>query len=116
MASPAATDLDFVFSALADPTRRAIIERLLSAGELTAGEIARPFRISSPAISRHLRVLEQAGIIERRIDRQWRYVRIQPKALALADTWFAERRRHWTGALDRLETGVADQTSKEKKS
>ena len=90
----AARDLGAVFSALANPTRRAIVERLLPAGELSAGEIAQPFRISGSAISRHLRVLEEAGIIERRIDRQWRYVHIQPEALALAETWFAEQRWH----------------------
>ena len=87
-----ARDLDAVFSALANATRRAIIERLLPAGELSAGEIARPFRMTSSAISRHLRVLEAAGIIERRIDRQWRYIHIQPEALALAETWLAAQR------------------------
>jgi len=90
----AARDLDAVLSALANPTRRAIVERLLSADELSAGEIARPFRMTSSAISRHLRVLEEAGIIERRIDRQWRYVHIRAEALALAESWFAERRWH----------------------
>ena len=90
----AARNLDAVFSALANATRRAIVERLLPAGELSAGEIAQPFRMTSSAISRHLRVLEAAGIIERRIDRQWRYVQIQLEALALAETWFAEQRRH----------------------
>ncbi len=87
-------NLDAVFSALANPTRRAIVERLLPAGELSAGEIAQPFRMTSSAISRHLRVLEEAGIIERRIDRQWRYIHIQPEALALAESWLAERRSH----------------------
>jgi len=98
MTTPAC-NLDVVFSALADANRRAIVERLLTAGELSASEIARPFRISSPAISRHLRVLEDAGIIERRVDRQWRYIRIQPRALTLAKTWLAQattppERRH----------------------
>jgi DNA-binding transcriptional ArsR family regulator len=87
-------DLDAVFSALANPTRRAIVERLVPAGELSAGDIAQPFRMTGSAISRHLRILEQAGIIERRIDRQWRYVHIQPQALALVETWLAEQRRH----------------------
>jgi len=87
-----AKDLDAVFFALANPTRRAIVERLLSAGELNAGEIAQPFRMSNSAISRHLRVLEEAGIIERRIERQWRYVHIRREALALAETWFAVQR------------------------
>jgi len=89
MATPAC-NLDVVFSALADASRRAIVERLLTAGELSASEIARPFGMSSPAISRHLRVLEEAGIIERRVDRQWRYFRIQTKALTMANTWLAE--------------------------
>jgi DNA-binding transcriptional ArsR family regulator len=88
----AAGNLDAVFSALANPTRRAIVERLLPAGELSAGEIAQPFRMTSSAISRHLRVLEEAGIIERRIERQWRYIHIQPEALALAESWLAEQR------------------------
>lgn len=88
----ASKNLGAVFSALANPTRRAIVERLLSAGELNAGEVAQPFRMTGSAISRHLRVLEKAGIIERRIDRQWRYVHIQAGALALAQTWFAEQR------------------------
>ena len=79
------------------------MERLLPAGELSAGEIAQPLRMTSSAISRHLRVLEDAGIIERRIDRQWRYVRIQPKALVLAETWLAEQRGQWAGALEYLE-------------
>ena len=90
----AAKDLDAVFSALANPTRRAIVERLLRAVELSAGEIAQPFRMTSSAISRHLRVLEGAGINERRVERQWRYVHIQPEALALAESWLAKQRLH----------------------
>ena len=98
--SPA--ELDTVFAALADQTRRAIVERLLAEGELSVGEIARPFSVSAPAVTRHLQVLEQAGIVERRIDRQWRFVRIKPDALLPAETWLAAQREHWTGALDRL--------------
>src|SRR5258708_15256932 len=70
--------LPTVFGALADPTRLAIVERLLREGERSAGEIAAPFAISKPAISKHLRVLEDAGLIERRIDRQWRRRRGPP--------------------------------------
>jgi DNA-binding transcriptional ArsR family regulator len=73
--------LDAVFAALADPTRRAIVERLLERGEQSVGDLSRPFAITAPAISRHLRVLEQAGLIERRIEKQWRYVRVSPSAL-----------------------------------
>jgi len=93
MATPTAQDLDTVFSALADPTRRAIVNRLLTAGELSVGEIARPFRLSSPAVSRHLHVLGAAGIVERRVDRQWRYVRIRLQPLALAEAWLVEQRQ-----------------------
>jgi DNA-binding transcriptional ArsR family regulator len=116
VASLASRNLDAVFAALSDPTRRAIVERLLTDGELNVGEIARPFQLSTPAVSRHLRVLEEAGLVERRIERQWRFVRIQPKALALAEDWLVQQRRHWIGALDRLEAMIAAQTPKEKKS
>ena len=116
MARIASGELDTVFAALADPTRRAIVQRLLAEGELSVGDIARPFKVSTPAVSRHLRVLEDAGIIGRRIERQWRFVRIQPKALALAETWLAEQRQLWTGALDRLEAVIAARTPKDSKS
>jgi DNA-binding transcriptional ArsR family regulator len=116
MAPPRPDRLDAVLAALADPTRRAIVERLLARGELTVGDIAEPFKISSPAISRHLRVLEGAGLIERRVERQWRIVRARPDALASVDTWLARQRHHWNDALDRLEAVVAAQTPKRRKS
>ena len=108
--------LDSVFAALADPTRRAIIERLLAAGELSVGEVAARFSISTPAISRHLQVLERAGIIERRVERQWRYVRLRPDALAPVENWLSRQRRHWNAALDRLEALAARETPKGRKS
>jgi DNA-binding transcriptional ArsR family regulator len=108
--------LDRQFAALSDSTRRAIIERLRVAGELSVGDVAAPFPISSPAISRHLQVLEQAGLIERRVERQWRFVRLCPDALASVDSWLSRQRRHWTSALDRLEAVAAAQTPKRKKS
>src|ERR1700704_6721169 len=95
--------LDSLFAALADPTRRAIVERLLAAGELSVGDVAAPFAISGPAITRHLQVLERAGLIERRIERQWRFVRVRANALAPMESWLSRQRRHWTAALDRLE-------------
>jgi DNA-binding transcriptional ArsR family regulator len=79
---PASPALDTVLAALADPTRRAIVERLLARGELTVGDIGGRFEISAPAISRHLRVLERAGLIERRSERQWRNVRVPRRAQA----------------------------------
>lgn len=92
-----------VFGALADPTRLAIVERLLAEGERSAGDIAQPFAISKPAISRHLRVLEDAGLIERRVERQWRMVRVRPEALRAVDDWVTHYRAFWNEALDRLE-------------
>ena len=108
--------LDDVFAALADPTRRAIVERLLAAGELSVGEVASPFAITAPAITRHLQVLERAGLIERRVEQQWRLVRVRADALAPVESWLARQRRHWTAALDRLEALAAAETPKRRKS
>jgi len=113
---PESQNLDHIFGALADPTRRAIVERLLARGEMTVGDIAAPFAISTPAISRHLQVLEQAGLVERRVERQWRIIRIRPAALAPVESWLARQRRHWDAALDRLEAVAAAQTPKRRKS
>ena len=108
--------LDDVFAALADPTRRAIVERLLASGELSVGDVAAPFAISGPAITRHLQVLERAGLIERRVERQWRFVRVRADALTPVESWLSRQRRHWTAALDRLEALAAAQTPKRSKS
>jgi DNA-binding transcriptional ArsR family regulator len=111
MATPQAPRLDGVLAALADPTRRKIVERLLA-----AGDVAAPFAISTQAISRHLQVLERAGLIERRIEKQWRYVRMRSDALDPVESWLSRQRRYWTAALDRLETTAAAQTPKRRKS
>jgi len=111
-----APNLDSVFAALADPTRRAIVERLLAKGEQSVGDLSRPFAISAPAISRHLRVLEEAGLIERRVERQWRYVRVAPTALAPVQTWLARQQRHWEAAFDRMEAVAAARMPRRKKS
>jgi DNA-binding transcriptional ArsR family regulator len=116
MAAMHARRLDGVLAALADPTRRAIVERLLGDGELNVGDVAAPFAISTQAISRHLQVLERAGLIERRVERQWRYVRMRAEALEPVETWLSRQRRYWTAALDRLETVAAAQTQKRRKS
>jgi DNA-binding transcriptional ArsR family regulator len=108
--------LDGVLAALADGTRRGIVERLLAKGELSVGELGEPFDISGPAISRHLRVLEEAGLIERRIDRQWRKVKARPAALAPMESWLTRQRRHWDAALDRLESAISADTPKRRKS
>ena len=116
MAAAPGPQLDDLFAALADPTRRAIVERLLAGGELSVGDVAAPFAISTPAISRHLQVLERAGLIERRTERQWRYVRVRAEALTPVESWLSRQRRHWTAALDRLEALAAAQTPKRRKS
>jgi DNA-binding transcriptional ArsR family regulator len=108
--------LDAAFSALADPTRRAIIERLGARGEMPVGDIARPFRISAPAISRHLNVLEKAGLIERRIDGQRRLIRARADALKPVEGWLAQQHRHWSSAFDRLEAALAAETPRKRKS
>lgn len=107
------TALPSVFGALADPTRLAIVERLLSEGERTAGEIAKPFPMSKPAISKHLRILEDVGLIERRVDRQWRVCRIRPEGIKTIDDWMNRYRSFWQSSFDRLEKLIETQTTKE---
>lgn len=104
-----AQQLDTIFAALADPTRRAILSRL-AAGEAQVSAIAAPFQISAPAISRHLKVLEDAGLVSRRVDRQRRIISLNPEALRLASRWVDQYRRFWEGSLARLETMLAEQT------
>ncbi len=94
--------LSATFAALADPTRRAIIARL-AMGETTVSELARPFDMSGPAISKHLKVLENAGLITRGREAQWRPCRIEPKALKTVDDWLERYRQFWEERLDRLE-------------
>ncbi|ADJ44292.1 ArsR family transcriptional regulator [Amycolatopsis mediterranei S699] len=94
--------LSRTFSALADPTRRAILARL-SAGEATVNELAEPFPMSLPAVSRHLKVLEEAGLITRGRTRQWRPCRLEAKPLEGVADWVATYRRFWDGGFDRLE-------------
>jgi DNA-binding transcriptional ArsR family regulator len=93
--------LDRTFAALADPTRRAILARLVE-GERTVNELAAPFAISLPAISRHLKVLERAALISRIRDRQHRRCRLNPRALDQAAGWLADQRRFWDESFDRL--------------
>ena len=94
--------LSQTFSALADPTRRAIVLRL-AAGDATVGELAKPFAISGPAVSRHLRVLEDARLIERRVDARWRVCSLRRDRLAEAERWINETRLFWERGFDRLE-------------
>jgi DNA-binding transcriptional ArsR family regulator len=98
-----ATDpLTATFAALADPTRRAILERLAE-GEATVNELAEPFAISLPAISRHLKVLEHAGLISRSRSAQWRPCRLEPGPLEEVADWVSTYKRVWEGRFDRLD-------------
>lgn len=99
---PGAKTLDATFAALADPTRRAILARLAQ-GEASVMELAEPFAISQPAISKHLKVLEQAGLISRGRDAQRRPCRIEPAALAQASGWLESYRRLWEDNFQRLD-------------
>ena len=105
MPAPRVRHLDRTFAALADPTRRAILARL-ARGEAAVGELAKPFAISLPAISRHLRVLEEARLIERRVSAQWRVCRLRAAPLESAAGWFDDYRRFWEESLDRLAEAV----------
>jgi len=95
-------NLDAVFAALADPTRRAILSRL-AAGEASVNEIAAPFAISQPAVSRHLKVLERAGLIEREVDRQRRPARLKAEPMAAAVSWLEQFRQFWSSSFDQLD-------------
>src|SRR5882724_2007630 len=94
--------LDTTFAALADPTRRAILARLAS-GEASVTELAKPFAMTQPAISKHLRVLERAGLISRQRDAQRRPSRLQARRLAEADEWLEGYRRFWETSFNRLD-------------
>jgi DNA-binding transcriptional ArsR family regulator len=102
-----AQNLDTIFSALADPTRRAILLRL-TLGEATVTELAEPFDISLPAISKHLKVLERAGLITRGKEAQFRPCRLETEHLKLAFEWLEQYHRHWEESFDRLDELLAE--------
>ena len=93
--------LSATFAALADPTRRAILARLAQ-GEASVGELARPFDMSGPAVTKHLKVLENAGLISRGREGQSRPARLEPEALRVVTEWLEHYRRHWEHSFDRL--------------
>lgn len=97
----AADHLSATFSALADPTRRAILARL-SLGEISVTELAQPFEMSLPAVTKHLKVLEKAGLITRGRHAQWRPCRLKAAPLQEVSDWVEQYRRHWEERLDRL--------------
>lgn len=95
-------NLDAVFAALADPTRRAILSRL-AAGEASVNVIAEPFEMSQPAVSKHLKVLERAGLIERNVDKQRRPARLKAEPMAAAVSWLEEFKQFWSSSFDQLD-------------
>lgn len=95
-------NLDAIFSALADPTRRSILTRLAN-GEASVNELAEPFSMSQPAVSKHLKVLEKAGLIERAIDKQRRLARLQAEPMQAAVQWLEEFRQFWSSSFDQLD-------------
>lgn len=107
-------NLSITFSALADPTRRKILGRLAS-GEASVQELAEPFDMSLPAISKHLKVLERSGLITRSRDAQWRPCRLKARPLKDASHWIEGYRRFWEESLDRLDDYLKELQSKEKK-
>src|SRR5438093_3768455 len=112
--STTSSRLDAVFAALADPTRRAILARLAS-GEASVLELAKPFAMSQPAISKHLRVLERAGLISRGRDAQRRPCRIEAQPLADANGWLEEYRKLWEANFQRLDDLLEELKAREKK-
>src|SRR3984957_9585957 len=109
-----ADPLSETFGALADPTRRAILARLVS-GEASVSELAAPFQISMPAISKHLKVLERAGLIARGREAQWRPCRLQAQPLQNVAAWVEHYRRFWEQSFDRLDDYLRELKKKESK-
>jgi DNA-binding transcriptional ArsR family regulator len=115
MKDPSMTDpLSVTLAALADPTRRAILARL-SRGEATVNELAEPFDISLPSISRHLKVLEGAGLITRGRQAQWRPCKLKPEPLKQVDGWLERYRKFWSGSFDRMGALLTELTKAPKK-
>jgi len=105
--------LSTTFAALADPTRRAILARLAS-GETTVNELAKPFAMSLPAVSRHLKVLEHAGLISRGRDAQWRPAKLEAAPLEAVSGWIEKYRRFWDESFDRLDVYITELQRQEK--
>lgn len=111
---PAPGQLDATFAALADPTRRAILARLAS-GEASVAELAEPFDMTQPAVSKHLRVLERAGLISRGRDAQRRPSRLEAKPLEKATEWLENYRKFWEGRFSRLDALLDEMKAAQKK-
>jgi len=111
---PELDSLNATFAALSDPTRRAILARLAE-GEASVGQLAAPFEMSLPAVSRHLKVLERAKLIEREKDAQWRRCRLRADGLKQASDWIGQYRRFWESQFDALAGYLADVARQERK-
>ena len=107
--------LSSTFAAIADPTRRAILARLASGGETSVTELAKPFDMTLPAVSKHLKVLEQAGLISRGRDAQWRPARLEADRLREAAKWVERYRVFWEKSLDRLDAHLREMQLEEKR-
>jgi DNA-binding transcriptional ArsR family regulator len=107
-----ADPLSVTFAALADPTRRAILARL-ARGETSVTELAKPFAMSGPAVSKHLKVLEKAGLISRSREAQWRPAKLEPVALKAINAWLEDYRLLWEQSFDRLDGYLAELQQKE---
>ena len=108
------TQLNLTFAALSDPTRRAILSRLAK-GEASVTQLAAPFDLSLPAISKHLKVLQKAGLISQGREAQWRPCRLEAKPLKQAADWIEHYREYWEESFDKLDSYLHDIQSKEKK-
>ncbi|KCV82625.1 HTH-type transcriptional regulator, ArsR family protein [Actibacterium atlanticum] len=102
------TDLTTTFAALSDATRFAIVERLMRDGAQAAGDLSDVAPISAPALSRHLKVLREAGIVTQTVDRQRRIYALRPESMMAIDDWITNRRKFWEASLDRLDALVAN--------
>jgi DNA-binding transcriptional ArsR family regulator len=109
---PASDPLSTTFAALADPTRRAILARLAQ-GDATVGELAKPFAMTLPGVSKHLKVLQHAGLVVQGRDAQWRPCRIDPTGLREVSTWVERYRVLWEGRLDRMEALLRELDTRE---
>jgi DNA-binding transcriptional ArsR family regulator len=109
----ATATLDSVFSALGDPTRRRIVERL-ARGRQTISEVSTGFAMSQPAISKHVKILEQSGLVQREIAGRVHHLRLSPKAMQAASSWIETQRKYWNATLDRLDAYLQDTAEKEK--
>lgn len=108
------SQLDLTFAALADPTRRAILSRLAKS-EASVSQIAEPFDMTLPAVSKHLRVLERAGLISQSREAQWRPCKLEAKPLKQAAEWIERYREYWEQSFDNLDSYLSDIQAKEKK-